>query len=76
VAFIHSRAHRFGKVAGAHGSGVLAPVQVGDLRAIIVGMNHEQTLGRLSAVQLCAGSAGLLIALRRRRAYHVPTVAR
>jgi hypothetical protein len=35
-------------------------------------MSHQQTLGRLSAVQLSAGIAGLLIALRRRRAYHVP----
>ena len=29
-------------------------------------------LGRVSAVQLSVGIAGLLIALRRRRAYHVP----
>jgi hypothetical protein len=35
-------------------------------------MDHEQRLGRVSVLQLSAGIAGYLVALRRRRAYHVP----
>ena len=35
-------------------------------------MDRDRVLGMVSAVQLSTGIAGLVLALRRRRAYHLP----